>query len=632
MGVSELLLSFVAAYEHIPTQRRLDLFISLVDKVGPGDHLFALIAILLDKYPSNSSVLQFATGLSSRYSVMTRLQVRILTNPQMDGSDDLQMVKQFMGLILDARKPKPSFSKSLLHFEDVDEAISNLLPLGPATLADPNLISRVARNLSEGGKDAANICALFTDIFEDTLILSEHYRDTEACRCPWKLYSKTIKADEAIVNVPCMQLLDASLRLMPMSQLLESLQILLARTEDNVSEYCTPDTREFKAYPLQVREHALRSYGHRLNDKKLDLKASQDGCLRFLPQLAQIVKENSNVSLKKTAVACIDRTAELFGKKDVAAIVAIAKHVAGDECLGSSEKHLRIISMFCLATMVEVSGHSFISILTLALPKAMDSLATSIGEDTEDSALHNAVYSFLGALILHVPWMVTGADLAILLKLSFRSANAKMGEDCDRGRVEALRLLPRKVDVKECFGTLIRTWADATTEGPLVSINWVLNFGSVILNLGQAVREHLEILRLTIDRQPKSIISQYSETLGDLFVEMLDFRRIQLSPVAGQHFDIAGIGLVEDIVNETAISMIYKFNDATFRPIFSRMLEWTAIPKSKDLKAWIHRQTTWYTFLLKFFSTLKVCSQIRLESAGANHVTTSPSSPTMLPS
>ena len=76
VGVSELLLSYVAAYEHIPTQRRLDLFISLVNKVGPGDHLFALIAILLDKYPSDRTVLHFATKLSSRYSVKTRLQVR----------------------------------------------------------------------------------------------------------------------------------------------------------------------------------------------------------------------------------------------------------------------------------------------------------------------------------------------------------------------------------------------------------------------------------------------------------------------------------------------------------------------------------------------------------------------------
>lgn len=231
-----------------------------------------------------------------------------------------------------------------------------------------------------------------------------------------------------------------------------------------------PSTRDVTAYPLQVRLQVLRSFGHRLNDNKLDLEASQAACLAFLPPLASIIKESSDVSLKHIAVVCMDRIAELFGKKDVAAIVASARIVAGDECLKASESSLRTISMLCLATMVEVLSDGFISILPLALPKAMDNLATSIQEDTEDGALHNAVYSFLGALILYVPWMVTGADLDFALKLSFESANAEMGEECDQSRIEALRLVPKKVEAKDCLAALDRTWTISMTEGPLVSL------------------------------------------------------------------------------------------------------------------------------------------------------------------
>ena len=167
---------------------------------------------------------------------------------------------------------------------------------------------------------------------------------------------------------------------------------------------------------------------------------------------------------------CIDRTAELFGKKDVAAIIASARVVVGEECLGANEDSLRIISMLCLATMVEVSGHSFVSILPLAVPKAIENLATSIGEATRNSALHNAVYSFLGALILYAPWMVSGDDLACILKLSFESANVELGEDSDQSRIGALRLVPKKVEAKDCFAALVRTWTDAMTEGALVSL------------------------------------------------------------------------------------------------------------------------------------------------------------------
>ena len=331
-------------------------------------------------------------------------------------------------------------------------------------------------------------------------------------------------------------------------------------------------------------------------------------------------------------MVCIDRTAELFGKKDVAAVMASARVVVGDECLGASESSLRIISMLCLATMVEVSGHSFVSILTLAVPKAIQNLATSIGESTRNSALHNAVYSFVGALILYAPWMVSGTDLAYILRLSFESANAELGEDCDQSRIGALRLVSKRVEAKDCFAALVRTWANAMTEGPLVSLRNDLRIRHRILKWRQAVKEHVEMLRLAIDRQPKSIIAQHSETLCDLLLQMFDFRRIQLSPLADYHLDLAEIGLVEDIVNETAISMTYKLNDATFRPVFSRMLEWTVFPISKDMKARIHRQITWYTFLLRFFGTFKVCSQIRLKSAAAECSTNSLSSQTTLPS
>lgn len=49
------------------------------------------------------------------------------------------------------------------------------------------------------------------------------------------IHPNIINTDDTTVNVLCMQLLDASLILLPISELIESLQSLLARTEDNVS-------------------------------------------------------------------------------------------------------------------------------------------------------------------------------------------------------------------------------------------------------------------------------------------------------------------------------------------------------------------------------------------------------------
>lgn len=75
ISVSELLLSFVAAYKDIPPQRRQELFLSLTDKIGADEFLFALILLLVDKYPGRKSVVDFAAGLVERQTTTTQLVV-----------------------------------------------------------------------------------------------------------------------------------------------------------------------------------------------------------------------------------------------------------------------------------------------------------------------------------------------------------------------------------------------------------------------------------------------------------------------------------------------------------------------------------------------------------------------------
>ena len=76
IGISDLIFSFVAAFEHIPSQRRLELFKSLADKLGAADSLFALLTILVDKHSSESKILDFAAELAALYDIQTQFQVQ----------------------------------------------------------------------------------------------------------------------------------------------------------------------------------------------------------------------------------------------------------------------------------------------------------------------------------------------------------------------------------------------------------------------------------------------------------------------------------------------------------------------------------------------------------------------------
>jgi U3 small nucleolar RNA-associated protein 10 len=74
-GVSDLLLSFTAAFEHIPLHRRLKLFELLVNALGPQDCLFAVIVLIIDRHPTDSSIRSFIVELMNMYPAETNLKV-----------------------------------------------------------------------------------------------------------------------------------------------------------------------------------------------------------------------------------------------------------------------------------------------------------------------------------------------------------------------------------------------------------------------------------------------------------------------------------------------------------------------------------------------------------------------------
>lgn len=427
VGVCELLLSFAAAFEHIPSQRRLDLFHSLTDKVGPADYLFALLTILIDKYPNDRRVLQFAADLAGRYNTSIRLQT----------------VAKYLQVVLDIQKPKPTISAPLLIIDEhhaAERAVSNLLPLACMILSEAGLVSTAFSRFFQDNEYTTTMQSTYEQILEQVFMLAEQYKTHRE------------------LGTVCLQLLDASLGLLPLSKLVGILETLLNRTDDT------------------IRRQVLRSFQSQLNDKKLDQTAAQTACLGFLPRLVSILEETSDVPLCRTTIACVDRIVAMFGKKDPSAIVTVADTICGNRCLGAAESSLRITSLLCLTTMIEAAGDVFVSITPKSFPVAIRNLALSIGEDTEDKTLHNAVYSFLSALLIYLPWAVTGTDLDRLLSVSYESANADMGDVCDQRRSEALELVPRQIGLKECVAALDRTWPNAVTEGPLVSLlTWAHN-------------------------------------------------------------------------------------------------------------------------------------------------------------
>jgi U3 small nucleolar RNA-associated protein 10 len=100
-------------------------------------------------------------------------------------------------------------------------------------------------------------------------------------------------------------------------------------------------------------------------------------------------------------------------------------------------------------------------------------------------------------------------------------------------------------------------------------------------------------------------VTKYSPILAKIFQNAFDLRR-QWTVVADEGLDSDFMAEIESQVNEVAIKMIYKFNDATFRPIFSNLVEWasTSLPKKDEVGRNLRLHSI-YGFMAVFFDNLK---------------------------
>jgi len=101
------------------------------------------------------------------------------------------------------------------------------------------------------------------------------------------------------------------------------------------------------------------------------------------------------------------------------------------------------------------------------------------------------------------------------------------------------------------------------------------------------------------------VVTKYSPILAKIFQNAFDLRR-QWTVATNEDSNSDSMSEIEAQVNEVAIKMIYKFNDATFRPIFSNLVEWasSSLPK-KDKAGRNLRLQSIYGFMAVFFDNLK---------------------------
>lgn len=420
-SASELLASFVIAYEHIPSHRRQGLFISLVENLGPQDFLFALVAMFVDKYGTSDNVLTFTADLINHFNVETQLQTLI----------------KFLDLVADMFKPKPSLSMVLFGKKEGEEEINKTalkqLTLLPHMLANRSLKRDIRKLAERDDMETAKIRELYAQLLEDILTVAD-----------------TVKTRKAL-HARCGDALSNLLNLLSVSEFIKSVETLLDRPN------------------VGLRQKVLRALESRVDSEGQADPQSRAALLAFLPQLTAVIRDSDDMHYKHTAVTCVDKISEKYGKKDVEAVAAAASTIAGRHCLGQDDRRLRIMALLCLASLVDVLQDGIVPVLPEAIPQTLDYLTKSLDGVDSDVELHNACYALLTSLAQHLPYMISGSYLDQVLAISNQSAQAPLDDDDHDNRKQCLHFLAKQLDAKILFAALQKNWTSAMDAGYSVS-------------------------------------------------------------------------------------------------------------------------------------------------------------------
>jgi U3 small nucleolar RNA-associated protein 10 len=530
-GVSDLLLSFTAAFEHIPLHRRLKLFSELARTLGPEDSLSAIVALLADRYHNGKSQRRFSTELLLVFEPIHTLDA----------------FRGYLDLVIDAAGPKRQVSDVLFGLNEktpvqVETAIKDLL----ASLADLALDKDLKEHVKKAFRSREvtnNPRKIFASIIERTIQLSKKVASSS------KLYAG------------CSTVIARCLDLLPTTDLIKSAELLLAN----------PDTH--------VQVAAVKSVEVRARSAKQNDKRAVSALISFLPSVENVLRQSQDRDAKIVSVSCIDQIVERFGKKDPSAVAAVAQTISGSHALSSSDDTIRILSLVCLTSIVDVLEDEAISLLPVVLPTAFGYLSQAI--EGKKTGLHNAVYELLSNIVERLGYMFSREYLETALELSHRSAADELEEACDESRRTFFQSVSEHLSAQETFAAIKSTWSHAVSQG------------------FTAAAEHLELLGSTVDLQTKSKLIKASPTLFSLLLQVFKLRQT-IDSQEEQEFDDEEIEQLEGTLVDSALTMVLKLNDATFRPFFVQLVD-----QEGPMSATPDYAITFYKFLAAFFDKFK---------------------------
>ncbi|NXK98660.1 HEAT1 protein, partial [Formicarius rufipectus] len=568
-GVEEVVVKiirvFVDALPHVPEHRRLPILSQLITTVGGDKFLWVLLVLLFEQYVTKTVTATASTDKDAVLEADTEFWIFICSEFNVHSQfQSMMKIIQYLTELPENKEDDPGLKKSrpcktkpknqdgqlfnvefhsdkqLRHFKFLSVSFMSQL------LSSQSFVKKIVEC-----EETEELQKLEQRLLEEVL----HYINTVASSVEGNVDKPTAKFWRVLLS-KCYDMLDKVNALLPTDTFIPVIGGLMMNQLPS------------------VRRKAMDLLNNKVQQRTKWQKSQIMQLLELVPELITIVtckrkeEEEEQAINRQTALFSLKLLCKGFGSENPAPFVPVLKTAIDLICSEKEEKNVVGSALLCIAEVTCTLKAQAIPQLPRLMPALLKTLKSKKELVSNEIYLLSAVTAllkvaetlphFLSPYLLDCLLQVVRlekivAEFGPSSQISLRVASLKT--------ILATRLAPRILlpAVTKCYSEVAHTRKSCL--GPLMNI----------------LKEHI------VGMEKEQLISHQPE-LTAFFMKVLDFRTEHAQD------DLEEVGKTEADIIDCLISMVMKLSEASFRPLFFKLFDWSKTESTlKDRLLTFHR-------------------------------------------
>lgn len=543
------LLSFVAAFPHVPRHRRNKLYSALIKTLGPEESLYKFLLLL---------ALKFAEARTRKRSSDAKALVHFTTTflRSYSISQQLLSLEQFLEYLAEAkiREENSDSSSSAMESGKDNIPVSLFGQDGLSPHMKPFLFEFLT--LSVGNDQTIS----GTRPLRVQIAHAGAFSDENLGHCTRMIDLLLENQTGAGSRDASFDLLSKCLELLPVAKFVEVVTPLVHSASSTL-----------------VKERSLALIASKFEYELASDISAQQAALSTLNMLEATL--GSTGGLLAGTLDDIDLLVVKYGRYfEPERLLKLLDVLAGPYGLLNEDTHVLVSAVCCINSACQHLGARMIGHFSRILPILFSKCEHVIQENSTDEKsimLQYATFALVSGLIQRIP--------SFMGSVSKRVMELVLMSKIDRGPLENLMaLIVEKIDAQTVMGAFISTW-DNAVQGGLPAIDLFLrHFDSVI------------------EQSPKKDIAAKASPLITLLLRCFGVRAVG-------RFNPNEVNHIESRVVSSGVAVVLKLNDKVFRSLFVRMARWAFEGESAGVASMAEplRHVVFLKFLVRLLGDLK---------------------------